>query len=209
MDNANASSPHDAFAADYDQQVRAYGWWGHEALFGLCFEYVRAGEHLLDTGIGTGLASAPFARAGLQVSGFDASPEMLKRCRAKGFAVELKQADVMATPWPYPDASFEHVIACGVLHFLADLGPVFREAARLLRPGGVCAFTTKAPPPGNRDTYQQTIDGIAVYAHSKTAVEAALATAGLAVSKCLRLAVGCSDEQPDAFFIFVTHKAAG
>jgi len=130
VDNANASSPHDAFAADYDQQVRAYGWWGHEALFGLCFEYVRAGEHLLDAGIGTGLASAPFARAGLQVSGFDASPEMLKRCRAKGFAVELKQADVMATPWPYPDASFEHVIACGVLHFLADLGPVFTKRRR-------------------------------------------------------------------------------
>ena len=144
MDNANASSPHDAFAADYDQQVRAYGWWGHEALFGLCFEYVRAGEHLLDAGIGPGLASAPFARAGLQVSGFDASPEMLKRCAFKGFAVELKQADVMATPWFYPDASFEHVIACGVLHFPGP-GPT-REAAAARQ--GACAFTTKAPPPG-------------------------------------------------------------
>ena len=79
MDDPNASSPHDDFAADYDQQVRAYGWWGHEALFGLCFEHVRAGERLLDVGIGTGLASAPFARAGVRVFGFDASPEMLNR----------------------------------------------------------------------------------------------------------------------------------
>ena len=40
MDNLNSSgdSVHDQFAADYDQQVRTYGRWGHEALFGLCFE---------------------------------------------------------------------------------------------------------------------------------------------------------------------------
>ncbi len=78
---------------DYDHQARQ-NHWHPEALFGLCYEYVQPGNCLLDIGTGTGLAAEPFARAGLQVSGFDNSPEMLAVCRAKGFAVELKQHDI-------------------------------------------------------------------------------------------------------------------
>jgi predicted TPR repeat methyltransferase len=204
---SRSNSTHDDFASDYDQQVQAYGWWGHEALFGLCFEYVRPHECLLDVGIGTGLSSALFARAGLQVFGFDSSMAMLKRCGAKNIAVELKHFDLTTMLWPYRDASFDHVITCGVLHFLADLGPVFAEASRVIRSRGIFAFTTRVPPSESKAVIQQTIDGMSVFSNNKSTVEDAIADHGFEALKCLRLSVGSGEERADSFFAFVTRKS--
>jgi hypothetical protein len=51
---------HDAFAATYDEQARAYGCYIEEALFCLCYEYIRPGQALLDLGVSNGLSAAPF-----------------------------------------------------------------------------------------------------------------------------------------------------
>ena len=58
---------HDSYAADYDAQVRAYDCHIADLLFGLCYEFTRPGQSLLDVGTGSELAAQPFARAGLQV----------------------------------------------------------------------------------------------------------------------------------------------
>ena len=102
---------HDQYAAGYDDSVREYGSHIAEILFGLSYEYVEAQERLLDVGIGTGLSSLPFAKAGLQIFGLDGSAAMLEQCRQKGFASELQLWDVNDVPWPYPDGSFHHVLA--------------------------------------------------------------------------------------------------
>jgi len=52
--NKDSHQAHDESAADYDRLARKYRWFGPEALFGLCFEYVQPGERLLAIGIGTG-----------------------------------------------------------------------------------------------------------------------------------------------------------
>ena len=59
----------------YDRQAHAHHW-HPEALFGLVYEYLRPGDHLLDAGIGTGLASQTFAKAGVQVFGFDTDQDL-------------------------------------------------------------------------------------------------------------------------------------
>jgi SAM-dependent methyltransferase len=41
-----------------------------------------------------------------------------------------------ATHMPFPDASFDVVVAMTILCFVADARPFFREIARVLRPGG-------------------------------------------------------------------------
>lgn len=47
--------------------------------------------------------------------------------------------DLQATPWPWPDAAFETVIA---RHVLEHLDPVpFDELARILKPGGTLRLT--------------------------------------------------------------------
>ncbi|UCE58924.1 MAG: methyltransferase domain-containing protein [Phycisphaerales bacterium] len=136
-------STHNDDAPYYDKQVAEHGCHGHEVLFGLMYEYVKPGETLLDIGIGTGLASFLFHKAGLRISGFDSSREMLAVCESKGFAAQLIQHDLLCVPYPYAVDSFNHVISLGVLNFFADLAPVFEETARIIRPQGIFAFSVE------------------------------------------------------------------
>jgi predicted TPR repeat methyltransferase len=144
MKNVDTISVHDQAAYQYDQQVREYNSYGHDALFGMSFEYVNSHDCLLDIGIGTGLASQSFAKVGLEVYGCDGSTEMLKVCESKAFAKELKVFDLQKIPLPYSDSFFDHVICCGVLHFFSDLETIFMEVLRVIKPGGIFAFTIAA-----------------------------------------------------------------
>jgi len=144
MEKADTISAHDQEAAQYDQQVHEYHSYGHDALFGMSFEYVNPHERLLDIGIGTGLASQAFAKAGLEVYGCDGSAQMLEICEAKGFAKKLNILDLQNIPLPYADSFFDHVICCNVFHFFDDLVPIFKEVARMIKPRGIFAFTVAA-----------------------------------------------------------------
>lgn len=195
---------HDAYAAEYDEQVRAYECYLAEALFGLCYEYARPEESLLDVGIGSGLSAAPFAKAGLRVSGIDFSAAMLELCRAKGIAEDLRQHDVEELPWPFPTGTFNHVIACGLFHFIPNLEAIFEEAARVIRPGGLFAFTTKspAPPAASPTTHDtQSEPGLDIYEHYPVFVEMLVAAAGFDRLKALRCFVG-----DDIFCAWVVQK---
>jgi predicted TPR repeat methyltransferase len=168
MSNKDRIRVHDREAADYDQQVRAYEYHAPEAIFGMCYEYIVPGQNLLDIGIGTGLSSIWFAKAGLDIYGIDGSAEMLKVCKEKGFASELKQHDILNVPLPYSDNSFNHVLSCGLLHFFNDLGNIFAEIFRIIDGKGVFAFTVAVPPPESAEDYFE-IDtpwGVSIYAHA-------------------------------------------
>lgn len=128
-------------ACSYDQEAREYGCFGHEVLFGMCFEYIRKGQRLLDLGIGTGLASQNFAKLGLQVHGIDISDEMLDACEKKSFTDQLQRCDITCEAIPYTNGFFDHVISAGVLHFIGDLGDIFSEIQRVIRGGGIFAFS--------------------------------------------------------------------
>ena len=128
-------------AGQYDEQVKDYSSYVFNAIFGMSFEFVSAGEKLLDIGIGTGLASKHFADIGLRVYGLDASPEMLAVCRSKSFAEELTLWELTTESVPYPDQWFEHVISSGVFHFFGDLSGLFSEVKRVMKRGGIFSFT--------------------------------------------------------------------
>ena len=195
---------HDAYAAGYDAQVVAYDCYLAEALFGLCYEFIQSGHELLDLGIGSGLSAAPFARAGLRVSGMDFAPAMLDLCRAKGIAVDLRQYDLQNVPWPYESESFDHVICVGVFHFIDHPEAVFSEVGRVLRPGGLFAFTTKWPAaplaPGELIAHH-VAGGLDIYSHAPSSVAALVAGAGFDRLRQLRCTVG-----PDLFAVWVTRR---
>jgi predicted TPR repeat methyltransferase len=212
MNAQDSRQAHDESAADYDRLARDYHW-SPEVLFGLCFEYVQPDERLLAIGIGTGLCAFPFAKVGLQVFGLDASPEMLNVCRSKGIAADLRQFDIRKSPWPYSDGYFDHVVACGMLHFLDDLAPVFQETARVIRMGGLYAFTTKVPrpehePEAHSSKYStEVISGVPIFSHRQAYLEELMASCGFEVLKDLEFLVGVDQiELRDPYLALVTRK---
>ena len=121
---------------DYDRQSQEHNWLSPDVLFGLTYEFTRAGQSLLDIGIGTGLSSILFHKAGLLIYGVDGSSEMLEQCAARALARELKEWDLHKSPLPYSAKFFDHVIANGVFHLFGDLKEIFDEVARIMKPLG-------------------------------------------------------------------------
>src|SRR5512146_574871 len=139
----------DAASADgYDEQAKQTNWLGPDVVFGLTYEFIHSGESLLDVGIGSGLSSIPFHKAGLRIFGLDASSEVLRVCAAKSFAEDLKLHDLRELPLPYASGSFRHLISVAVLNSFRDLGPLMREFARIMDGQGILAFTVEDQKPG-------------------------------------------------------------
>ncbi|WP_319468679.1 class I SAM-dependent methyltransferase [uncultured Pseudodesulfovibrio sp.] len=133
-----------AFTGDhvqqYDMKSQKANWLDPEIVFGLAYRDTAPGETILDVGIGTGLASVLFHKAGLRVKGMDFSSEMLGICRQKSFASELAEHDVSVSPYPFADESVHHAVCTGVMHLFSDLDVIFSEVSRIMKKGGVFAF---------------------------------------------------------------------
>jgi len=208
--NKNLQAQYES-ATEYDCLTREYGWHSPDILFGLCFEYIRSGERLLDIGIGTGLSAFPFSKAGLEVSGLDLSQDILNLVRLKGITVNLKQFDIRNKPWPYPDGYFDHMVACGVLHFLPDLAPIFLEASRVVRSGGIYAFTTKAPQhdttPGFSKIYTERICNVTVFLHNFACINALIEESGFKKLKHIEYMDGVDEsERRDPYYAWVIRR---
>lgn len=97
---------------------------------------VRPGR-TLELGVGTG-RSLRYYPAAADVTAIDFSPRMLARARRRaarlGVVVDLRNADVQALP--FPDASFDTVIATCLFCSVPDPVQGLREAYRVLKPGG-------------------------------------------------------------------------
>ena len=93
---------------------------------------------VLDLGCGDGDLAIALWRGGARVTGLDASPDMIAAAVARA---RREHADVVfetgsAAALPFPPGQFDVVVAVTILCFVADAAPVFREIARVLRPGG-------------------------------------------------------------------------
>ena len=87
-----------------------------------------------DLGCGTGRTGAWLAAHGVRhIDGVDLTPEMLERARGRGVFASLRTGDVGATG--LPTADYELITTSLVDEHLADLAPLYRESARLARPG--------------------------------------------------------------------------
>lgn len=178
-------------ASDYDQLARKYQWYGPEILFGLCYELIKPGDKLLDIGIGTGLCSSLFFKLGLEIYGMDSSEEMLEMCKQKGITQELKNWDLLDMPLPYPDAQFDLIISGGVFHFFEDLQPIFKEIARLIKPNGIFAFTTKIVTEGLPiDSYATFYENsVPIFSHSDNYIRQLINNSSFQIIKELKFFV--------------------
>ncbi|MGD2207723.1 MAG: methyltransferase domain-containing protein [Anaerolineae bacterium] len=105
----------------------------------------RGNERVLDVGCGPGDLLCEMAREHEgwdSLVGCDLSAGMIAEARAAsaGLAVQWFAADAQALP--FPDASFDVVMACHMLYHVPDIDRAIVETARVLRPGGRFLATT-------------------------------------------------------------------
>ncbi|MBY0299553.1 MAG: methyltransferase domain-containing protein [Methylobacterium sp.] len=98
----------------------------------------------LDLGCGTGLAARALGGMAAAIEGVDLSPRMLAEARRRGGYAQLHEADLGTFLAGQAPGSADLLVAADVFVYVRDLGPVFREAARVLEPGGLFALTLQA-----------------------------------------------------------------
>ena len=181
-------------AVNYDNQVKEYDSYGNDVLFGMCYDYVNSGEKLLDIGIGTGLASIKFSRTGLKIYGLDESQEMLNACQSKSFAEELIRYDINLDRIPYKDQYFNHVISCGVFHFVGDLSNLFADVKRVIKKDGIFAFSIAPQETSAGYIKEPTAWGVSIFKHSSQYIMQLLSENNLELQKEQRLLIKGADK---------------
>lgn len=118
---------------------------------------VGPGNRVLDVGCGAGRHSFEAYRRGARVTAFDADAQELAQVAemfaamaeageaGPGAEAETVHGDALAMP--FPDGSFDRIIAAEVLEHLADDTTAISEIARVLAPGGVVAVTVPRSGP--------------------------------------------------------------
>jgi ubiquinone/menaquinone biosynthesis C-methylase UbiE len=106
-------------------------------------------HRLLDVGCGDGYLTRMFARRAREVTGLDHDPEMLEIARQLHGRSNVRFDEGAAEKLPYPDASFDRVVAVSVMEHFYDTVSALREMARVLKPGGVVAMSVDSLVPEN------------------------------------------------------------
>jgi ubiquinone/menaquinone biosynthesis C-methylase UbiE len=142
---------------------------------------------VLDLGCGGGHVSFAVAPHAGSVVAYDLSAEMLDvvahAARERGLA-NIRTEKGMVEKLPFADATFDFVFSRYSAHHWWDFDVGLREAARVLKPGGVAAFVDSiCPGVPLFDTYLQSVellrDPSHVRSYSRAEWDAAIARAGL------------------------------
>ncbi len=140
-DLAGLAAAYYAMTPDVDARRRGF-YLGHilgaEARGSALAALLPGTGRILEVGCGTGGLLAAAAREGRTIEGVDIALRWLVVARRRlddgGLSVPMMAAS--ADRLPYPDASFDAVVADSVLEHLDDPAGAVREWARVLRPGG-------------------------------------------------------------------------
>ncbi|EKS29804.1 class I SAM-dependent DNA methyltransferase [Afipia felis] len=156
----------------------------------------------IDLGCGTGLAARAFEKNVDAFVGIDLSPGMIARAEATGLYRRLEVADMVEGVRREAGAAFDLALSADAIIYLPDLAPALKEAARVLRPNGLVAFTTET----------HSGDGVVIgaglrYAHGAAHVRGAIGTAGLTLCSLEEASTRTENDVPVPGLIAVARKA--
>jgi trans-aconitate methyltransferase len=94
---------------------------------------VKPGERILDLGCGTGDLAKQIQEHDAEVTGIDASPEMIAKAKAKYPELDFSVANAASFHFDEP---FDAVFTNAVLHWIHDADGVIKSVYKVLKPGG-------------------------------------------------------------------------
>jgi SAM-dependent methyltransferase len=101
---------------------------------------------VLEVGCGTGHWLGVLHECGAQVTGLDASAQMLARAQVIVPGVQLVHGQAERLPWPAE--SFDRVFCINAFHHFTDKTTFLAEARRVLRPDGILMIVGLDPHSG-------------------------------------------------------------
>jgi len=206
------AAAYDAWSATYDADVNRTRDLDAQVLRTVPLDL--AGRHVVEVGCGTGKNTGWLAERARSVIALDFSEGMLAVARRRvGCAGVRFVCHDLHDPWPLDAASAGVVVIDLVLEHVADLGPVFAEAARVLEDGGIC-FVCELHPARQRagaGAHFLTPSGETVHvpAHRHTLSEfvAAAADAGLVLHRLGEwIEEGAPAEAPPRLLSLLLHR---
>ncbi len=172
----------DGYAPRFERHlVEGLGYVGPELVRGVLPRDPARFAAALDLGCGTGLMGAAIRDRVDHLTGIDLSPGMLALARAKAWQGRplydrLAEGELGRFLAGQAGGCADLCLAADVLIYVADLGPVLAEIGRVLRPGGLAAFTVQS-----HDAAGTALGADGRYAHAEAHIAAAAAAAGLEI----------------------------
>ena len=133
----------DNVAGVYDLFVNVVNRKTHSQLRSIVSGLVGPGDRVLECACGTGMLSLVIAEKCEFLTATDFAPGMLKQAKKNCSAlsnIRFEMADI--TKLPYPDGSFDKVVAGNVIHLLDEPLKALGELDRVCRPGGLLIIPT-------------------------------------------------------------------
>ena len=133
----------DNFAPTFDAHLAKLNYNVPRQLAAMLQPHASRPLSILDLGCGTGQVAAAMAGQGHRFVGVDLSPKMLAQAKDRNVYAQLELAEIHAWLRDAKERSFDALCAADVLIYIGAIETLFRDTARILRPGGWFAFSTE------------------------------------------------------------------
>jgi predicted TPR repeat methyltransferase len=135
---------YDEWAQSYDTDLAAWSYQAPTVVAETVVTRHPGAGSVLDVGCGTGLVGRALRARGFagEILGLDISQASLEIARQRGAYDSLGHADLQQR-LPLADDSVDAVICVGVMTYLPKVEAVWREFARVARPGGLVVATQR------------------------------------------------------------------
>lgn len=143
-DPREVADRYDGWAEGYDGDLASWSYQAPAVVADTVVSRQPGAGSVLDVGCGTGLVGRELRARGFagQIRGLDISPASLGIARQGGAYDSLERADLHLR-LPAEDDSVEALVCVGVMTYLPEVEAVWRELARVTRPGGLVVVTQR------------------------------------------------------------------
>lgn len=143
-DSQETAAYYDDWAESYDETLAQWNYRSPAIVATMLKREVPPDGRVLDAGCGTGLSGRALHDAGFRrITGIDISPASLDVAAQAGVYERLVQVNMQQAPLPLETGAFAAVQCVGVLTYVPDTDAILREFCRVVRPGGLVAFTQR------------------------------------------------------------------